>query len=365
MILGIINGEYVMYEEVNSENRIIWIDNAKAIGIILVVVGHAFRDNMRTAFLPYDYIYNLIYFFHMPLFFMISGYLLERSKNKTRAELLKSKVRTILVPFMTYTILLYIVVNFMILLSPKVSDLFTSAFGKKIEFIKYIYLSLVGNNPYSFHLWFLICLFIMEAFAILIKIDKRKIWIIFIIFLFISISWSPVLNNLGLEYNIYTVNVPMSNFIFFVTGQILYINKNKINFNVKKLILLLSLGLLIFNVYYICDFDSICTIFDVSYEFVLLIGKLSLIFFTIGMATKIKDFKILSYIGRRSMGIYLLHQPLCCAILGYLLYDFWNFPAIVVIMVCFVFSFVLPILFICICNKNPKIAKLVHIAFNI
>lgn len=46
--------------------RIIWIDWAKVILIYLMVVGHLF---------PADMLYRLIYAFHMPAFFIVSGYL--------------------------------------------------------------------------------------------------------------------------------------------------------------------------------------------------------------------------------------------------------------------------------------------------
>ena len=44
-----------------------WIDWAKAIGILLVVMGHV--DTKLTG------ANALIYAFHMPLFFVVSGYL--------------------------------------------------------------------------------------------------------------------------------------------------------------------------------------------------------------------------------------------------------------------------------------------------
>ena len=42
-----------------------YISTAKAIGIILMVVGHAISQNFA---------YRVIYMFHMPLFFFYSGY---------------------------------------------------------------------------------------------------------------------------------------------------------------------------------------------------------------------------------------------------------------------------------------------------
>ena len=47
-----------------STKRIAWIDMAKAIAILLMVIGHEASGN----------IYTWIFSFHMPLFFILSGY---------------------------------------------------------------------------------------------------------------------------------------------------------------------------------------------------------------------------------------------------------------------------------------------------
>ncbi|MFC6171581.1 acyltransferase family protein [Loigolactobacillus jiayinensis] len=51
-----------------GKRRIAWIDIAKAIGIIAVVVGHAYPEH--------DTFYKVLYWWHMPLFFMIGGFFL-------------------------------------------------------------------------------------------------------------------------------------------------------------------------------------------------------------------------------------------------------------------------------------------------
>lgn len=57
--------------------RIEWVDAAKGIGIILVVLGHAIVGLRDSALASPDsiliYIHYLIYSFHMPLFFFLSG----------------------------------------------------------------------------------------------------------------------------------------------------------------------------------------------------------------------------------------------------------------------------------------------------
>lgn len=48
-----------------KRKRIVWIDIAKAIAIILMIVGHEIKN---------VWVYTFIFSFHMPLFFILSGY---------------------------------------------------------------------------------------------------------------------------------------------------------------------------------------------------------------------------------------------------------------------------------------------------
>ena len=70
------------------KERTIWIDYLKVIGIWLVVLGH--RDLLDT-----DYT-QLIYCFHMPLFFVSSGYL--AGDSSFRQSVMKETNR-LLMPF--------------------------------------------------------------------------------------------------------------------------------------------------------------------------------------------------------------------------------------------------------------------------
>ena len=60
----------------NYTNRIIWIDQAKGIGIFLVVVGHMIRSLVNSNILIDNFwvtfVDRWIYAFHMPLFFLNS-----------------------------------------------------------------------------------------------------------------------------------------------------------------------------------------------------------------------------------------------------------------------------------------------------
>ena len=64
----------------DTNNRIQYVDAAKAIAIILVIIGHCFWINAIPRLV------NLIYSFHMPLFFIVSGFFLKNMAVKIGLE---------------------------------------------------------------------------------------------------------------------------------------------------------------------------------------------------------------------------------------------------------------------------------------
>ena len=73
-------------------NRIEWIDALKGFAIFSVVLGHCVTDSMSSNTFP-EYaatlkiIYDFIYSFHMPLFFIISGFVFYISKSYKRFKI--------------------------------------------------------------------------------------------------------------------------------------------------------------------------------------------------------------------------------------------------------------------------------------
>lgn len=59
-------------------NRNLWVDYAKAIGILLVVYGHVVRGLLNGGIITenvafHELVDSIIYTFHMPLFFFCPG----------------------------------------------------------------------------------------------------------------------------------------------------------------------------------------------------------------------------------------------------------------------------------------------------
>ena len=87
----------------NSTNRIEYIDVAKGIGIFLVVFGHVLWKGKYA--IPYaNSICNMIYSFHMPLFFVISGLCIKESKTLT-LQTVKDMANAYLIPYVVWTVI--------------------------------------------------------------------------------------------------------------------------------------------------------------------------------------------------------------------------------------------------------------------
>lgn len=78
-----------------------WVDIAKSLGIILMVIGHSS--------LP-DYASRWIYSFHMPLFFVLSGAF--TNWDKSVWTFIVDKIRTLGLYFILYSIINYLLLSF-------------------------------------------------------------------------------------------------------------------------------------------------------------------------------------------------------------------------------------------------------------
>lgn len=94
-----------------SEGRVRYLDSFRGFAIILVVMGHLIQSNYASGI--HNHIFNVIYGFHMPMFFFISGFSrsLEESRKgmiSTAGDLMRymwSKFLTILLPSVSWTLI--------------------------------------------------------------------------------------------------------------------------------------------------------------------------------------------------------------------------------------------------------------------
>lgn len=81
-----------------ATKRIPYLDNIKGVLIVLVIIGHAIQYCSSTY--EMDFAFRLIYSFHMPLFFFVSGYL--ANKGRWDRNLIPKRAIQLLLPFVTW-----------------------------------------------------------------------------------------------------------------------------------------------------------------------------------------------------------------------------------------------------------------------
>lgn len=142
-----------------------WIDICKAVAIYCMVLGHTGTS---------DNISYFIHVFHMPVFFMLSGYCFNESKNSDLWELTKKRFKTLLIPYFVFGIGLFLLWDAVLYIMHRNSE---------IRSIQNLLISILWSNAnasaFGVIQWFLPCLFFVEIlFACLVKICKGKIFAI-------------------------------------------------------------------------------------------------------------------------------------------------------------------------------------------
>ncbi|EFE14049.1 acyltransferase [Clostridium sp. M62/1] len=98
---------------IKNKEREIWVDNIKVIACTLVLLGHFFQSMVSANLMPandlYQWFNQTIYYFHVPLFFICSGYLyqkLSKVNNITSwAHNILKKAINLGVPYFTFSFL--------------------------------------------------------------------------------------------------------------------------------------------------------------------------------------------------------------------------------------------------------------------
>lgn len=218
-----------------ESNRNKTIDLLKGIAIYLVVFGHSIQFLYSNNNFYDDYLYRIIYSFHMPLFMLISGYLFYYSLKHDLKTIIVSKIKTLLYPMIIWGFIINIIVNF-----------------KSIEFsLFYFYKTLIGY----WYIWFL---FIYSVFVSLIYklIDKKTIRIILYVVLFLLLSLFP-----------YTKN-GMIMFPYFMIGLLYCKNRETIDqlLNNKVLFFVVAFEIIVFISYSFISRDYIFDVYNKAFE---------------------------------------------------------------------------------------------------
>ncbi|MDM4207496.1 acyltransferase family protein [Klebsiella spallanzanii] len=275
-----------------------WVDYAKGIGILLVVFGHVNRGLQGAAIIIPSKLYylvdSIIYSFHMPLFFFLSGlFFIKSIEKKGKLVLFIDKLKTVAYPYLVWS-----------LLQGTIEVLLSKFTNSKASFTEVL---MLFSHPRA-QFWFLYALLMIFILSVIIYSKRfldRGIVVLFVIFSFVYIYSDKI----GTIYNINYINQYM---VFFVLGVLF--NKLKLDaFYLKQLsgCNLFAVAVFLFIVFlcsqYYFHFELKLYYFDIGIASLCL--ALISIFFIVSVSLVLSrvHFPLLSLLGEMSMIIYLLH----------------------------------------------------------
>ncbi len=272
-----------------TKKRLAWIDCAKGIGILLVVLAHTMSPVM-TGHVMMQRIYKTIYWMAMPLFIVllgiVSGSLVKANKEKW--SLFGKRAQRMMVPYFTWAVI-YLIMKAVLK-----------------DYMRFepapLWTIIIGNNPAG-QLWYLYVAFVLLTVAIfLVNPQNLSVWCVgsaIVSFIAPLIPFSLKLPGIGLQYSLFQAG-------FFFLGLALVPHREKvfthgwvalgcgIVWSVYAALMLCGIEL-----WYLKCLSAAC----ISYLIIFLVGKIPY-----G-----RIFDCLTYLGKNSMNIYVLHAPVILA----------------------------------------------------
>ena len=267
------------------------IDALKGFAIILIILGHTifFIDQSNA---DKNLIFKLVYTFHVPLFFFISGYLVYGRFGPTTLTWIKKKISGLIIPYLIFTFTYFFILPGFSL--------------SRITFDGLIYSLFAYTKPDS--AWFLPVLFeslVVLSFIINIeRIIKQKYFFLFFI-LFIIIFPIIPLNSIpgGSQVVNYSPYVIIGYYICKYKEE--FEIKNKNNLYLKDSLLII--GALLFPVLFYLNLKSNLLFNVIYFKFILAFGGIICSYFTIKLISKSKIFSLFALCGVFSLELYLIH----------------------------------------------------------
>lgn len=213
----------------------VWIDNVKVIACILVVLGHFFQSMVKANIIPnsdlYKWFNQTIYYFHVPLFFICSGYLYQMFSKVYNAKGWESnvvkKALNLGIPYFTFSITTLV---------------FKKLFESAVNTTEGGFFTTLLINPTAPY-WYLYVLFFIFLITPTFK-SKKKI----ICFLVIALSMKLLKIIVGGDGGVpYAINGILENEIWFVLGMCINMLEWTKKLNLKTS--LLGVVFLILSVY--------------------------------------------------------------------------------------------------------------------
>ena len=267
-----------------SKQRESWVDYIKVFACVLVVLGHFFQSMVKAGILPendlYTWFNTTIYYFHVPLFFICSGYLYQKysvvDSWPSWKQIVIKKAVVLGIPYFVFSFATW-------LLKKAFARAVNNEVGGLLDT-----LILHPTAPY----WYLYVLFFFFVLVPTLK-GKRGVYTL----LSIALGLRVIKTIWGLpRYQIYTISKISENLIWFVLGMLIAV------FGIKKLkrpVFGAVLGLIFIGLsVQLYRSESVWIPFGLG-----LLACIAVLMITIG----IKELKVLDIAATYTMPVFLMH----------------------------------------------------------
>lgn len=266
--------------------RRVWVDYAKAIGIILVVYGHVARGVYHAGIqIPSNFYIiadTVIYSFHMPLFFFLAGLFFYKSLRKRGSgNLIISKIDTLVYPYVLWSIVQ--------------GGIEATLSGYTNGSVTYTEVFALLWSPRA-QFWFLYALFAIYLFATLIFSSKSKLLALPVLLLSIPLYLYP-----GLLPDLLVFKLISNYFVFFSLGIVFSMYFSAQAFSKPWAVLVSGFAFALSQ--YLSFIYGLSS--HLNALFLSMIGIVFVICLS-AWASKL-NFKIMLLIGSSSIAIYLMH----------------------------------------------------------
>ena len=294
------------------KQRIEWLDNLRAVAIFFVVLGH-------TVGLP-GYVEKLIFSFHMPIFFWISGLFAKESiRDESFSGFLSKRWRKRLIPYLSFSIISYVAWFFLFRHFGNQAELNISPIRPLIGFF-------YGNGinnwlVYNTVLWFFLCLFVTEIFFYFtIKVPSR-VWMILALAVFSIAGYLDVYFNPPDGFRLpWNIDIALTTTVFYGAG---FLSKGYVLGDKKSTSwrwLIMGVSLVLYVVFSLLNQKVALVAGVYGNYFFFYIAAMAGISFWMELSYLIPSWRLMSGIGKNTLTIFSLHLlvfPVITAVLVY------------------------------------------------
>jgi fucose 4-O-acetylase-like acetyltransferase len=287
-----------------------WINMARGFIIIMVVLRHSFEGVRNagidvTAYKYLETLNNLMYTFRMPLFFVISGILMNRSLKKIGLnQYILKRAQYILYPYLVWCV---IQITLQLLLPQYVNN--------KASWLSYI--SILYNPRGLEQFWYLYALFNIMAIYSFCKVRlhvKPGLHFLIALVFFLAAQYAD-----GKNIELYFINDILSHYIFFTAGDLasglLFDKEYKEKLASPKTFIVILPFFAALHYYYLVHPEVNSSPFVLVIIFSGIVTALNLSF----MLENAKRLKWIKVLGANSLYIFLMHVLIMAANRAFLL----------------------------------------------